>query len=60
MVTGTTVLKEQATVLEHMYFFLKFVEQFAKEAGEERRPYAVDTWENAFRIWDWKMVATEK
>ncbi len=59
-VWSRVILREQATALEHMYFFLDFVEQYAKELGDERRPYALDTWENAFRIWDRKMEATEK
>ena len=59
-VWSRVILKEQATALEHMYFFLKFVEQYAKELGDERRPYALDTWENAFRIWDRKMEETGK
>lgn len=36
---------------EHIYYFLKFTEQYAKETGDERRPYAKDTWEKAYALW---------
>ena len=46
------IFRELATAREHMYFFLAFVEQYAKETGDDRRPYSLETWEKAFDIWD--------
>ena len=51
-VWSRVIIMEQATALEHMYFFLKFAEQYAKEQGDERRPIAIDTWEGAFKAWE--------
>ena len=45
------ILRELAFAREHVYYFLRFAEQFAKEIGDERRPYAVDTWERAYEAW---------
>ena len=45
-------MREQSTALEHMYFFLAFVEQYAKEIGDERRPFSTETWEDAFKSWE--------
>ena len=49
------IIKELATAREQLYFFLSFVEQYAKSTGDERRPYAVDTWEKAFEKWKKKI-----
>ena len=35
-----------------MTFFLEFVEQYAQEIGDTRWPFSVETWENAYEIWD--------
>ena len=48
------IIKELITAREHMYFFLKFVEQYAKDIGDDRRPYALDTWEKAYGIYNSK------
>ncbi len=50
-VWSKVIIREQESSLEHMYFFLAFVGQYAKEIGDERRPYALDTWEKAYEIW---------
>lgn len=51
------ILRELAFAREHIYYFLRFAEQFAKEIGDERRPYAVDTWERAYEAWKAKQEA---
>ena len=45
------IMRELGLAREHVYYFLRFAEQFAKEIGDERRPYAVDTWERAYEAW---------
>lgn len=47
----SVIMRELATVREHMFFFLSFVKEYALSIGDERRPYAVDTWERAYAIW---------
>ena len=55
-VWSKVIIREQATAVEHMYFFLAFAESYAKETGDERRPFAVDTWEKAYDIWERQQV----
>lgn len=44
--------KELRTGFEHLYFFLHFVEDYANKIGDARRPYALDTWETAYALWE--------
>ena len=46
------IMRELATACEHIHFFLSFVKEYALSIGDERRPYAVDTWEKAYEIWN--------
>ena len=34
-----------------MFYFLEFVEKYAMEIGDTRRPFSVPTWEKAFALW---------
>ncbi len=34
-----------------MRFFLNYVENYAGEIGDTKRPYSVSTWEKAFELW---------
>ena len=56
-VWSQVILREQTTALEHMYFFLAFVEQYACDIGDDKRPYSLKTWEKAFEIWDQQFLA---
>ena len=51
-VWSRVILREWETAVEHMHFFLAFAEQYARDIGDDRRPYAPDTWERAFEKWD--------
>ena len=51
-VWSRVIMRELATAREHVCFFLSFAEQYAKDIGDDRRPYATDTWEKAFEIWE--------
>ena len=51
-VWSRVIMRELASAREHMYYFLAFAEQFAKSVGDDRRPYALETWEKAFKRWD--------
>jgi hypothetical protein len=40
--------RERLTAFEHVEFFLRFVESYAKAAGDNVRPYTVETWSRAY------------
>lgn len=54
-VWSKVILKELRTNREHLAFFLRFVEKYAKEIGDERRPFSVSTWEQAYELWQKSM-----
>lgn len=45
------IFKEWMTGHEKLFFFLKYVEEFAQRIGDERRPFAHDTWQAAYEEW---------
>ena len=45
------IMKELAAAKEHVYYFLCFAEEYARQIGDCRRPFALDTWEKAFEVW---------
>lgn len=46
------IIKELNTGFEHLYFFLRYVEEYANKICDTRRPFAVDTWEKAYELWE--------
>ena len=46
------IIKELNSGFEHLYFFLRYVEEYADKIGDTRRPYVVDTWEKAYELWE--------
>ena len=52
------IIKELRSSREHLFFFLKFVERYAEKIGDTRRPFAVDTWENAYQLWEKERTKT--
>ena len=51
-VWSKVILREWMLAREHIHYFLAFTEQFAKDIGDDRRPYSLETWESAFEIWN--------
>lgn len=51
-VWSRVIIKELLSAEEHLMYFLQFVEKFANIINDDKRPYAVETWEKAFDIWD--------
>ena len=51
-VWSKVIERELAFATEHIYYFLQFTENYAREIGDERRPFALDTWEKAFALWE--------
>lgn len=45
------IIKELQTSREQLFFFLKFVEKYAAEIEETKRPFSASTWEAAFELW---------
>lgn len=37
---------------DHVDFFLQYAEKYARETGDCRRPFAKETWRNAFEQWE--------
>ena len=46
------IRKEILTAREHLMPFLVFLEDYANRIGDSRRPFAVDTWEKGYEIWN--------
>jgi len=51
-VWSNVITKELQACREHLTFFLEFVEAYATKVGDNRRPYAVETWEKAYEAWE--------
>ena len=45
------IIRELLTAREHLTFFLQFVNEYAKSIGDARRPFSVETWEQAYEAW---------
>ena len=50
-VWSEVIMRELKSSREHLSFFLKFVEEYARGIGDEVRPFTVETWENAYKEW---------
>ena len=62
-VWSEVIFREWLTGHEKVMFFLKYAEEYAQRIGDERRPFAHGTWEEAFREWyntDLKNLACPK
>ena len=46
------IIKEILTAREHLMPFLCFLEDYANRIGDARRPFAVETWERGYEIWN--------
>lgn len=44
------IVRELKTCREHLSFFLKFAEEYARRIGDTQRPFSVSTWEKAFEL----------
>ncbi|MBQ8555724.1 MAG: metallophosphoesterase family protein [Clostridia bacterium] len=45
------IFSEWHTCREKVYFFLTCADEYARRTGDERRPFARDTWEAAYAAW---------
>ncbi|MBQ7866673.1 MAG: metallophosphoesterase family protein [Clostridia bacterium] len=50
-VWSEVIFREWRTCREHVIFFLRHAEKYARRIGDERRPFAPDTWEAAYEEW---------
>ena len=50
-VWSRVIIRELSLAREHVYYFLSFTDQYAKSIGDSRRPFAPDTWEQAYEAW---------
>ena len=58
-VWSRVIIRELEFAREHVHYFLAFTKQYAKDTGDDRRPYALDTWEKAYELWDREYGAQE-
>lgn len=49
------IIHELKTGREHLFYFLQYVENYAKQIGDTQRPYALETWEKAYMLWEAEM-----
>ena len=45
------IIQELRTAREHMFYFLRFAEEYADKIDDKRRPFMLDTWEKAYELW---------
>lgn len=45
------IIQELKTAREHLFYFLRFVEEYANKVDDKRRPFVLDTWEKAYELW---------
>ncbi|MCM1120700.1 MAG: metallophosphoesterase [bacterium] len=51
-VWSKVIEKELKTKREHLFFFLKYAEEYAARTGDMKRPFSVPTWEKAYKLWE--------
>lgn len=51
-VWSNVIMRELDRAQEHIYYFLAFTAKYAESIGDTRRPYAPDTWEKAYELWN--------
>ena len=51
-VWSNVIMRELDRAQEHIYYFLAFTAKYAESIGDARRPYAPDTWEKAYELWN--------
>jgi hypothetical protein len=51
------IIRELETAKEHIGFFLKFIDDYARSIGDERRPFSIETWEKGYEKWtrEWEL-----
>ena len=45
------IVRELRTAREYINSFLSFAEEYAQSIDDDRRPFAVETWEAAYQLW---------
>ena len=50
-VWSKVIIQELRTAREHLFYFLRFVEEYADKVNDKRRPFMLDTWEKAYELW---------
>lgn len=54
-VWSNIIIHELRTGREHLYYFLQFAEKCAEKKGDTRRPFVLETWEEAYELWEVEM-----
>lgn len=51
-VWSRVIARQLSESRDYLVFFLQFVEQYARQIADDRRPYARETWERAYELWE--------
>ena len=51
-VWSRVIIEELLTAREHIAFFLKYAEEYANMKNDSRRPFSLETWEEAYAEWE--------
>lgn len=58
-VWSKVIARQLSESRDYLVFFLRFVEEYARQIGDVRRPFAVETWERAYDCWERTVQATD-
>ena len=59
-VWSEVIFRELSEATEQLQFFLAHVDQYARSIGDERRPFAVETWEAGYDSWAKSLINNNK
>ena len=54
------IFRELSEATEQLHFFLAHVDRYAREIGDDRRPFAVETWEKGYDSWAKSLINNNK
>jgi len=54
------IFRELSEATEQLHFFLRHVDQYARSIGDDRRPFAVETWEAGYDSWAKSLINNNK
>lgn len=59
-VWSKVIFRELSEATEQLHFFLIHVDQYARQIGDERRPFALETWEKGYDSWVKSLINNNK
>ena len=59
-VWSKVIFRELSEATEQLHFFLIHVDQYARQIGDERRPFVLETWEKGYDSWAKSLINNNK